>query len=110
MSVMNAQAPGALTGDDEDTQAIAVILSTPLGTRLARRDFGSDLSNIVDQPMNAGTRQRLLGATVVALMRWRPSLKIARVQLEQTRAGWTVIITRPAGTGSSRPVVALLTL
>jgi phage baseplate assembly protein W len=63
-------------------QSIARILSTPVGSRIARRDFGSLLPDLVDQPMNAIGRMRLLAATAQALLRWEPRLRITSVTLE----------------------------
>jgi uncharacterized protein len=70
-------------------QSITKILTTPLGTRLARRDFGSELPELVDAPNNDTTRVRLYSATATALMRWEPRLHLTRVQLstEATEAG-----------------------
>lgn len=112
MSVMNAAAPGALLGDAQISQSISVILSTPAGSRVCRRDFGSELPALIDQPVNAGTRQRLLGATALALLRWMPSLRITRVQLVRgdTAGAWTVILDRQRADGSTSPLSATLSL
>jgi phage baseplate assembly protein W len=63
-------------------QSIARILSTPVGSRIARRDFGSLLPELIDQPMNALGRMRLLAATAQALLRWEPRLRITSVTLQ----------------------------
>jgi hypothetical protein len=62
-------------------QSIGRILSTPLGSRLARRDFGAELFDLIDAPSNAATRVRLFAAVATALMRWEPRLKLMRVGL-----------------------------
>ena len=72
MKGMNAKTGRATTGLDHLYQSIDKILTTPIGTRIARRDFGSELPELVDAPNNATTRVRLYAATATALMRWEP--------------------------------------
>lgn len=67
-------------------QSIADILTTPLGSRIMRRDYGSLLPELIDQPFNDATRLRLYGATALALMRWEPRIRLIRVQLFQGTA------------------------
>jgi phage baseplate assembly protein W len=70
-----------LDGDAHLAQSIATILTTPLGSRVQRRDFGSLLPELIDQPFNAMTRVRLYGATATALARWEPRIRLSRVSL-----------------------------
>ena len=72
-----------LGGIDHLRQSIADILTTPLGSRVMRRDYGSLLPELIDQPFNDATRMRLFGATALALMRWEPRIRLIRVQLFQ---------------------------
>ncbi|WP_186143517.1 GPW/gp25 family protein [Burkholderia gladioli] len=81
MKGMNAATGRAIGGTDHLAQSIARILSTPLGTCIQRRTFGSELPELVDAPNNGATRIRLYAATVTALMRWEPRLTVTRVQL-----------------------------
>ena len=62
-------------------QSIADVLTTPIGSRVMRRDYGSLLPELIDQPFNDATRMRLFGATALALMRWEPRIRLSRVQL-----------------------------
>lgn len=61
-------------------QSVEDILTTRIGTRLARREYGSLLPDLIDQPVNPSTRIRLIAATAMALMNWEPRISIARVQ------------------------------
>jgi phage baseplate assembly protein W len=81
MKGMNHTTGRALDGVAHLCQSIARILTTPRGSRIARRDFGADLQELVDAPMNQATRVRLFAATATALMRWEPRLKLTRVGL-----------------------------
>lgn len=62
-------------------QSIVDVLTTPIGSRLQRRDYGSLLPELIDQPFNDETRLRLFGATATALMRWEPRIRLTRIEL-----------------------------
>ncbi|WP_349616223.1 GPW/gp25 family protein [Azotobacter salinestris] len=77
-----SRSTGQAIGDLEHLrQSIADILTTPLGTRLMRRDYGSLIPELIDQPLNGATVTRLYAATATALIRWEPRLRLSRVQL-----------------------------
>lgn len=78
---IDANTGARLDGGAHLAQSIAVILTTPVGSRVQRRDFGSLLPELIDQPFNDATRVRLYGATVTALARWEPRIRITRVSL-----------------------------
>ncbi|MBC3940939.1 GPW/gp25 family protein [Sphingomonas sp. DOAB1063] len=83
MNGMNARTGAPLDGVDHLTQSIADILSTPIGSRIARRDYGSLLPDLIDQAMNPAGRMRLLAATALALLRWEPRITLTNVALGQ---------------------------
>ena len=78
---MHRATGAALQGIEHLRQSITDILTTPLGTRLQRRSYGSLLPELIDHPDNGVTRLRMMAATAGALMRWEPRLRISRVQL-----------------------------
>ncbi len=84
MKGMSRTTGRALDGEAHLRQSIADILTTPIGARVMRRDYGSLLPDLIDQPFNGSTQVRLYGATAMALMRWEPRLRPTRIQL---RAG-----------------------
>ncbi|MGY2142222.1 GPW/gp25 family protein [Pseudomonas azotoformans] len=61
-------------------QSITDILTTRIGTRVMRREYGSLLPELVDHPFNDATRLRVYAGTVMALMRWEPRISLNRVQ------------------------------
>lgn len=81
MMGMDARTGQALSGDAHLAQSIADILTTPIGTRLMRRSYGSRLPDLIDAPANAATRVQLYAATATALLRWEPRLTVKRVTL-----------------------------
>ena len=78
---MNASTGALLDGIDHLRQSISNILTTPVGSRVMRRDYGSDLYRLVDKPLNSSTVLEIYTATAVAISRWEP-----RVEVEAVRA------------------------
>ena len=70
-----------ITESEHLGQSVDDILTTPLGSRLMRRDYGSLIPELIDQPLHGTTVTRLYAATAAALMRWEPRLRLSRVQL-----------------------------
>ena len=64
-------------------QSIRDILTTPIGTRLARRDYGSRIPEFLDRPINHALLLQLASAAVMALKQYEP-----RIQVEQLRPFW----------------------
>lgn len=63
------------------SQSIADILTTPIGTRVMRRDYGSPLADLIDWPLNNATRLQAYAASAMALMRWEPRIRLSQIQL-----------------------------
>ena len=59
-------------------QSIGDILSTPIGSRVMRREYGSLVPALIDKPDNLATQTRFFAAAASALMRWEPRLKVDR--------------------------------
>ncbi|MBP8813924.1 MAG: GPW/gp25 family protein [Laribacter sp.] len=77
----------AMTGrriDDMDhvRQSIRKILTTPIGSRVMRRDFGSLIPDLIDQPMNGRTRMLLMSASVMAIARWETRVSLTGVMVD----------------------------
>ncbi len=83
MSGMNRSGGRAVEGIEHLRQSIGDILSTPIGSRIARRTYGSLLPELIDQPDNGTTRVRMCAATAGALMRWEPRIRVSRITLER---------------------------
>ncbi|MHC5192732.1 GPW/gp25 family protein [Pseudomonas frederiksbergensis] len=89
---MNRETGAAIDTVEHIVQSTTDILTTRLGTRVMRREYGSFLPELVDHPFNDVTRLRVYAATVMALMRWEPRITLSRVQfLGATLQGQTVM-------------------
>lgn len=71
-----------LGGFDHLRQSIQDILTTPVGSRVHRRDYGSRLPELVDRPINKSLVSDLVAATADALNRWEPRLRLEQVKIQ----------------------------
>lgn len=78
---MSTRSGRAIEGNAHLAQSIADILTTPIGSRVMRREYGSLLPDLIDAPLNDATRLQAYAATAMALMRWEPRIRLSRVQL-----------------------------
>ncbi|RXJ66375.1 phage baseplate protein, partial [Veronia nyctiphanis] len=68
-------------------QSLADILTTPIGTRVMRRDYGSRLFELVDAPMNDETLGEIYVATAEAIERWEPRFHLLQVLTSKLSPG-----------------------
>ena len=80
-----------ITGIDYLRQSVWRILSTPLGTRVMRPEFGSRLPELVDYPFNPSTRLAMEAAVSDALARWEPTFDVQEVEVEMIDIGVVLI-------------------
>lgn len=71
----------ALADTDHLRQSVRDILLTPQGSRIARREYGSLLSALIDQPQNPALRLQIMSAVYVALNRWEPRLTLDSITI-----------------------------
>ncbi|AMK32487.1 MULTISPECIES: GPW/gp25 family protein [Pseudomonas] len=70
-----------LSGVAHLRQSIEDILTTPLGSRRMRPEYGSQLRRYVDLPVNEGWKSAVQAEVARALGRWEPRLKLERVKV-----------------------------
>jgi hypothetical protein len=87
---MNAETGAPIEGAEHLAQSIGDILSTPIGSRVMLRDYGSLIPELLDQPRNAATKLQLLAAGAVAIARWEPRYRLARIQIAEGEGGGAV--------------------
>ena len=111
MTGMDRRTGRALAGADHLAQSVEDILSTPIGTRIGRRGYGSDLPELLDQPMNALGTIRLYAATALALSRQEPRLRLSRVAVAAgSAAGAFALRLTGTRTDAARPAPLDLTI
>lgn len=72
MNGTNSADGKSLAGIDHLRQSVRDILTTPLGSRVGRRWYGSDLFNYVDAPVNRMTLADIYRVTALALTAINP--------------------------------------
>ena len=87
MNGMNRLTGESLTGIDHLRQSIIDILTTPIGSRVMRRDYGSRLYELVDAPINRALLVEIYTAVSEALINWEPRLELTRVVVESIEPG-----------------------
>lgn len=91
MSGMNASTGRKLDGMDHIRQSIKDILTTRIGSRVMRRDYGSLLPELIDHPSNAANLLRLQAASIMAILRWEPRVRITRTAFSVDMGGRATI-------------------
>jgi uncharacterized protein len=74
-------------------QSIRDILTTRIGTRVMRRDYGSRLPELVDNPINEALKVELFAATAEALDRWEPRFRLDAVYLSEASSAGRIAVT-----------------
>lgn len=89
---MDATTGRAISGLAHIRQSLANILTTPIGSRVMRRDYGSEVPDLIDQPLNGATQLRIYAATAHAVMLWEPRISLTSLQLERGQSGESTLI------------------
>ena len=79
---------------DHLRQSVRDILLTPQGSRLARREYGSLLSALIDQPQTPALELQIKVACYMAVLKWEPRVPLSSVTTERSFDGrMTVTLT-----------------
>ncbi|MFJ3259844.1 GPW/gp25 family protein [Pseudomonas sp. NPDC086581] len=68
-------------------QSIQDILTTPLGSRRMRPEYGSQLRRMVDLPVTEGWKSAVQAEVARALGRWEPRLVLSSVRVVSVIGG-----------------------
>ena len=107
MRGVNALTGRALDGQDHLRQSVLDVLTTPVGSRVLRREYGSRLPGLLGRPVNRGFPGRIKAATLDALSRWEPRVAWRRVAIKVRRPGWVALDLYGTGRDDGRPVELL---
>ena len=87
MTGMSRYTGQPLSDTDSLAQSIHDILTTPKGSLVMLRDYGSDLPDVLDQPLNGETMIDAYLASAEALDIWEPRIDLARIELIDVAPG-----------------------
>ncbi|MCT2388626.1 GPW/gp25 family protein [Erwinia pyrifoliae] len=86
-SGMNPDGTGLLTDADQLWNSVRDVLTTPLASRIMRRDYGSLIPELLDAPQNEVTRLQCMSAAVIALTQWEPRIALNGINIVYSKDG-----------------------
>ncbi|HFT7045509.1 TPA: GPW/gp25 family protein [Enterobacter hormaechei] len=92
---MNSQTGISITEVEHIRQSVRDILVTPVGSRVMRREYGSLLSALIDQPQTPALRLQIMAACYSSIQKWEPRVRLTTIIFErsETDGGLYVDIT-----------------
>lgn len=73
-------------------QSITTILTTPLDSRVMRRDFGSNLFDLIDARMVQKNVLAVYSASALAIARWEPRFRVTGASIGELSATGRLIL------------------
>ncbi|WP_263143993.1 GPW/gp25 family protein [Pseudomonas sp. RIT-PI-AD] len=89
---MNRTTGSAIGEREHLSQSVADILTTPIGSRVMRREYGAHLFELIDAPFNPYTALLAKAASLMAINRWEPRLSLSRIDLVMGERPGAVIV------------------
>ena len=80
---MNSQTGLSISEADHIRQSVRDILVTPVGSRVMRREYGSLLSALIDQPQTPALRLQIMAACYSAIQKWEPRVSLSTITFER---------------------------
>ena len=80
------------SGPDRIQQAIWLVLSTSLGERIMRPDFGAGAQDFVFQSNSSVVRSTLANTVKKALVKWEPRIDVQSIRVDQGTEDSQVLI------------------
>ncbi|WP_353271718.1 GPW/gp25 family protein [Wolbachia endosymbiont (group A) of Nomada goodeniana] len=91
MKGMSNKTGKELEGIEHLKQSIVNILTTPIGSRIMRREYGSRLFELIDRPINRDFTLEIYAATAKALQKWETRFKLEKVKITEVKEGKVTI-------------------
>ena len=96
---MNSHSGLSISEADHIRQSVRDILVTPVGSRVMRREYGSLLSALIDQPQTPALRLQIMAACYSAIQKWEPRITLSTITFERGEADGALYVditgTRP---------------
>ena len=107
---MNPNGTGTLNDTDQLWNSVKDILTTPLASRVMRRDYGSLVPVLIAEPQNDATRLQCMSAGVIALARWETRIALNTIDIRWSNDGRAVAELSGIITRSMQPASVTMTL
>lgn len=72
-------------------QSLADLISTPVGSRVMRREYGTLLANLLDQPTSEALYLKCYSTIYLAILRWEPRIEISKIFISSLNQGKQVV-------------------
>lgn len=89
---ISADAGTVLSDWEHVRQSITTILTTPLGSRIMRRDFGSNLFDLIDARMIQKNVLAVYSASALAIARWEPRFRVTKASVDEATASGRLVL------------------
>lgn len=83
---VKAETGAIVSGWAHVEQSIGKILSTAIGSRVMRREFGSEVYELVDRPMTDRVVLAFYVAVANAISRWEPRFRVTHVFVDKVES------------------------
>ena len=91
MQGMSNQNGGYLDDLSHLKQSLIDILTTPIGSRVICRDYGSELFELIDEPLNDAFFPKIYAAVASALDKWEPRFKVEKMSIKSINEGHIIL-------------------
>lgn len=88
---MNRSDGLTVTDLEHISQSIGDILRTPVGSRVMRRDYGSLLASMIDQPQTPALELQIKVACYMAVLKWEPRVTLSSVTTARSFDGRMIV-------------------
>lgn len=89
---ISASAGTVLSDWEHVRQSITTILTTPLGSRIMRRDFGSNLFDLIDARMIQKNVLAVYSASALAIARWESRFRVTKASVDEATASGRLVL------------------
>ena len=72
-------------------QSIVDILTTPIGSRVICRDYGSTLFQLTDYPVNRDLFPKIYATVTDAIDKWESRFKVEKVTIDSIKEGHIIL-------------------
>lgn len=112
MGIGMHRATGAPLTDElaDIVQSVQTIITTPVGSRIRRRAFGSRLFDLIDSPATPAGSLRVIAAAADAVERWESRVRVLRGTLSPGFDGRATLSVDLAVRASARPLTVAIPL
>ena len=80
-----------ITDTEHISQSLSDILRTPVGSRVMRREYGSLLFDMIDQPQTDALELQIKVAVYMAVLKWEPRVSLTAVETVRQPDGKMVV-------------------